>query len=137
MSKTARHLKCIAGTWLVLAAVFAAPRWAAADELETAPETALVTWRSQAFRKLGRGAANVLTGPLELLRMPYLVGQRDGGVAAVTVGVAQGFGAGFVREVAGVVEILTWPISFPTLDFVPLVTPEFVYAHGDWTPEPP
>ncbi len=123
-------LKLIAGAWLVVAAVFAAPSWAAADQPETAP----VTWRSQACRKLGRGAANVLTGPLELLRTPYLVGQRDGGVAAVTVGLAQGLGAGLIREVAGVVEILTWPISFPTRDFAPLVTPEFVYAHGDWIP---
>ena len=130
MSKTTRHLKLIAGAWLVLAAVFAAPSWAAADE----PETASVTWWSQACRKLGRGVANVLTGPLELLRTPYLVGQRDGGVARITVGVVQGLSAGLVREVAGAVEILTWLIPFPTPGFAPLVTPEFVYAHGDWTP---
>lgn len=86
-----------------------------------------------AGRKLGRGAANIVTAPLELIRTPYFVGQQDGGFAAITVGLVQGAVAGAVRALAGVVEVATFPIPIPK-GFRPLVQPEFVYAHGDWAP---
>lgn len=101
--------------------------WAAADEYH--PKGYL----DGAARKLGRGAANVLTAPLELIRTPYFIGAQDGGFAAITAGMAQGLVAGVVRELAGIVEVATFPIPIPK-DFRPLVKPEFVYAHGDWAP---
>ena len=82
-------------------------------------------------RKLGRGAANVLSAPLEVIRKPFLVGQADGGVAGATVGVVQGVGAAIIREGAGLMEVVTFWTPFPN-DFRPLVTPEFIYANGDW-----
>lgn len=101
--------------------------WAAGDEYH--PKGYL----DGAARKLGRGAANVLTAPLELIRTPYFIGAQDGGFAAITAGMAQGLVAGVVRELAGIVEVVTFPIPIPK-DFRPLVRPEFVYAHGDWAP---
>ena len=94
---------------------------------ETYPKN---SWHA-ASRKLGRGAANVVSAPLELIRKPFLVGQKDGGLAGMTVGVAQGLGAAVIREGAGLVEVVTFWTSFPN-DFQPLVMPEFIYANGDW-----
>ena len=92
------------------------------------------TTRSQLItRKLGRGLANVVTAPLELIRKPFLVGQDDGGLAGMTVGVVQGIGAAVIREGAGLIEVVTFPLPFPNY-FQPLVMPEFVYANGDWVP---
>ena len=101
----------------------------AASDSPAAP----MTYCHQMTRKLGRGAANVVTAPLELIRKPFLVGQDDGGVAGVTVGIVQGVGAAIIREAAGLVEVVTFPVPFPN-HFQPLVMPEFVYANGDWVP---
>ena len=84
-------------------------------------------------RKLGRGAANVLSAPFELIRKPFLVGQSDGGMAGMTVGVVQGLLAAVTREGAGLIEVVTFWTPFPN-DFQPLVKPEFIYANGDWVP---
>lgn len=91
------------------------------------------TYAQGATRKLGRGIANVVTGPLEMIRTPSLITQRDGGVAGVTVGLVQGVWASALRELAGVFEMATFFVPIPK-GFQPLVRPEFVYAHGDWTP---
>jgi len=88
-----------------------------------------------ASRKLGRGLLNVATAPLEFIREPYLISQRDGGPAGVTIGVVQGLVSAVIRELAGLVEVATFFLPVPK-DFRPLVQPEFVYAHGDWTPSP-
>ena len=86
-----------------------------------------------ATRKLGRGICNVATGPLELVRTPSLVNQQDGGLAGATIGVVQGVWAMAAREVVGVYEVATFLIPLPK-GFRPIVTPEFVYANGDWSP---
>lgn len=98
-----------------------------------AEETMLKWYANGTARKLGRGLANVVTAPLELIREPYLVSERDGGVAGLTVGMARGLGAVVLREVAGVIETATFYVPLPR-DFQPLLQPEFVYAHGDWSP---
>ena len=87
-----------------------------------------------ATRKLGRGVANIVTAPLELLRMPCLVSQRDGGVSGATVGLAHGVVAMVSRGLSGVVETVTFFAPVPKKDFAPLISPEFVYANGDWMP---
>ncbi len=85
-------------------------------------------------RKLGRGVANILTSPLELIREPYLVGQRDGGFASLTVGVARGITSGIIRAGAGAIEVLTFYMSYPNHEYKPLVEPEFVFQHSEWVP---
>lgn len=88
--------------------------------------------QSTSARKLGRGLANVFTFPLELLREPALVGQQDGGIAGVTVGVVKGIVSAVTRGGAGVLEVLTFYAPFPVADFQPIVKPEFVFANGNW-----
>ena len=119
------------GKWLMLALLMACglggPRLAA-DE-DQPPQT----YAKGVTRKLGRGVANVATAPLELIRVPYLTGQRDGGLAGLSVGMVQGAWSVVVRELAGLVEVTTFLIPLPR-DFQPLIRPEFVYANGDWAP---
>lgn len=83
-------------------------------------------------RKLGRGVANILSAPLELVRKPVLVGRIDGGFAALTAGLADGLRAFGERELAGMIETATFAFPFPGHDFRPLVEPEFIYANGAW-----
>lgn len=85
-----------------------------------------------AFRKLGRGIANIATCPAELLRMFTLVGRRDGYIAALTVGFTEGAWRTVWRGIGGAYEIATFYAPIPGA-FKPVVTPEFVYAHGDWS----
>jgi len=85
-----------------------------------------------AFRKLGRGIANIVTCPLELIRTPELVGRRDGYVASLSVGLTQGVWRVIARGVSGAYEVVTFPIPLPR-HFHPVITPEFVWAHGDWS----
>ena len=89
------------------------------------------SYAEQALRKLGRGIANVATCPAELVRIPVLVGRRDGYLPAMTVGILQGAWKGLVRGVAGLYEVVTFYAETPK-DFRPVVTPEFVWVHGDW-----
>jgi putative exosortase-associated protein (TIGR04073 family) len=83
------------------------------------------------LRKLGRGVANLGTCPAELIRTPELVARRDGYIAAMSVGLLQGAWRAILRGTAGVFEIATFYLEIPE-GFRPLVTPEFVWEHGDW-----
>ena len=84
------------------------------------------------LHKLGRGLANIITAPAELVRVPYLVGQRDGYLAGSTVGVTQGLWRTIVREAAGIAETLTCYSGHPD-NYAPIVKPEFVWTHGSWS----
>ena len=84
-----------------------------------------------ALRKLGRGVANVVSCPFELIRTPELVGRKDGYPAALTVGILQGVWRTVLRGVVGVVEAGTFFVAIPK-DFAPILRPEFIYAHGEW-----
>ena len=108
----------------VLLVGVAAPVWAD----EGSP-----SYMQGALRKLGRGAINVVSCPFELIRTPELVGRKDGYPAVLTVGILQGAWNGIVRGVVGATEVVTFFVEFPKQDFAPIVQPEFVYAHGDWT----
>ena len=83
-------------------------------------------------RKLGRGLANIGTAPAELIRTPELVSRRDGYVSGVTVGVVEGAWRTIVRAVTGVFEVTTFYAEIPD-GYGPLMKPEFVWEHGNWT----
>ena len=105
-----------------------------ADELTEARDESLPrSYADGSARKLGRGLANVLTAPLELVRVPTLLGENEGGIAALTVGIIQGFKASVIRAAVGVFEAATFFTPFPH-GFLPILKPEFVYMHGDWVP---
>lgn len=91
-----------------------------------------LSYANGAIRKLGRGLANMATCPAELIRMPTLVGRQDGNIAALSVGLLQGIWRTALRGIAGAYEATTFIVPLPR-DFKPVLTPEFVYAHGDWT----
>ena len=83
------------------------------------------------LKKLGRGAANILTCPFELIRTPSIVGERDGLVAECTVGIVQGLWRTVERGVVGVFEVVTFYAEIPK-GFKPIMTPEFVWANSAW-----
>ena len=89
------------------------------------------SYMNGALRKLGRGVANVVSCPVELIRTPELLGRRAGYVAALTVGIVQGAWQTIVRGVIVVLEVGTFFVEIPE-NFDPILKPEFVYAHGDW-----
>ena len=64
-------------------------------------------------RKLGRGISNVAFGALELPINWYQVNFEEGGFAACTYGILKGVIAVVIREVVGVVEIVTFPFPLP------------------------
>ena len=112
--------------WLPAVAFLVAGMAAPAFASDTAP-----TYSDNVLRKLGRGVANIVTCPAELIRTPELVGRKDGYVAVLTTGLVQGVWRTLLRGASGVVEVATFYTGFPN-DFKPLITPVFVYAHGDW-----
>ena len=113
-------------TVIMLAAmVMAAGAASAADE---APR---LGYLEGSMRKLGRGAANIMTAPLELIRTPSLVNERDGWIAGLTVGFTQGISNVAIRELGGILEIGTFLLPMPK-NFQPLVKPEFVFQNGRW-----
>lgn len=82
------------------------------------------------LRKLGRGIANIVTCPAELLRVPEEVGRRDGYVAALTVGPLQGVWRTLLRGVTGIYEVATFYAENPH-GFEPLIKPEFAFGSLD------
>jgi len=89
---------------------------------------ALITINSYAdspLKKLGRGAANIVTSPFEI---PCRIGEannEDGPFAAFTYGILNGIFRMGLRIVVGAYEIVTFPIPFPK-DYGPVITdPEF------------
>jgi len=90
------------------------------------------SYANGALRKLGRGVANVVTCPGELIRTSQFVGQQDGYISSLTVGVLQGVWRTLLRGVTGAFEVVTFYAEIPK-GFEPIMKPEFVWAHGDWT----
>ncbi len=83
-------------------------------------------------RKLGRGIANAVTCPAELIRTPELVSRRDGYVAGLTVGIVQGAWHMIARGATGLYDVVTFPVAIPQ-NFEPVIYPEFIWRHGSWS----
>ena len=83
-----------------------------------------------ALKKLGRGVANVVTCPIEIVYRIGEVNKEDGPIAAFTWGILNGIWRTGVRAVAGAYEIVTFPIPFPK-SYKPIVDdPEFFLNEG-------
>lgn len=78
-------------------------------------------------RKLGRGIANTLTGPIEMLIGIEDTFYEKGPAAAVTYGVLSGLYKTALRTCVGVFEVVTFPIPIPA-DYAPIVEPEFLLS---------
>src|SRR5262245_11111269 len=79
-----------------------------------------------AFTKLGRGAANVLTGWVEIPKGVQTEASETNVLSGITVGLAKGLGMGIVRTVTGAYEVVTFPFPAPA-DYKPVLEPEYVF----------
>jgi putative exosortase-associated protein (TIGR04073 family) len=78
-----------------------------------------------AFRKLGRGLANVVFGVVEVPAVMIQTGRVHGHTAGFFVGSLKGICRGAARIGAGVVDTVTFPFPFPEMTYGPLMLPEF------------
>jgi len=83
-----------------------------------------------AARKLGRGAAAVGTGVLEIPGNMYQTGSTDGALAGATLGLGLGVGKFVARELVGIYEIFSAPFAVPA-GFQPILQPEFPWEYFD------
>lgn len=85
-----------------------------------------------ALKKLGRGAANCVTFPLELIEQVKRANLSDGPMAAYTWGLLKGVGMMGVRAVVGVYEVVTFPLPLPK-EYKPILKdPEFFFEETNW-----
>ena len=78
------------------------------------------------IRKLGRGLANAAAGVLEIPVSISNVGNEEGPVAALSLGLLTGIGRTIARTLIGVVEIVTFPVPFEKIGYGPMMEPEFL-----------
>jgi putative exosortase-associated protein (TIGR04073 family) len=104
----------------------------AAALFATAAAPALASPRDtdqSAARKLGRGAADVVAGVLELPGNMVEAHDREG-AAGLPLGFAKGVGMIAVREAVGVYEIVTSPFPVPA-GYRPAIRPEYPWDYFD------
>lgn len=85
----------------------------------SAQESATPQVVDQIVRKLGRGISNTAFGALEFPVTWYQVNFEEGGLAACTYGVLRGVVNVVIREVVGVVEIVTFFAPLPGCTDIP------------------
>jgi putative exosortase-associated protein (TIGR04073 family) len=77
------------------------------------------------FRKLSRGAINVLTGWVEVPKNIAERWKQTDPFSAIVWGQIEGHAWAFARTAAGVYEVVTFPFPYPA-DYEPLMEPEFI-----------
>lgn len=77
------------------------------------------------FTKLGRGFTNILTGPGEVLVQIETLRQDNDLVTALFGGLFKGVAMTIARELGGVYDVVTFPISLPR-EYRPLWQPPTV-----------
>ena len=89
--------------------------------------------------KLGRGALNVISSPVEVARTINVTSKTEGAGYGWTMGLVQGLGRMLIRFGSGAVEIVTCPFDFPKEDKTPLIEPEYVWQKwdGDYAKDSP
>ena len=81
--------------------------------------------------KLGRGAVNVVSSPVEIARTIVVTSDVKGAGYGWTVGLVHGIGRTIVRLGVGIVDIVTSPFDFPKENKAPLIEPEYVWQKWD------
>ncbi len=84
----------------------------------------------QIAMKFARGTVNFTTGWAELPKQIYLVGHREGLMMGALRGPIDGLGMFIARTIAGVYEVLTFPVPLPP-QYQPMLKPDYI-----WQPEP-
>lgn len=73
-----------------------------------------------------RGAANILTGWVEIPKQIYVTGKETGWLRGSIVGPLKGIGMTVVRTVSGVGELFTFFVAYPGF-YDPWIEPRFVW----------
>ena len=116
-----KALLMILAVFLMLPAI---PKSGWTSNLEVSP-SANVSYGTGVGKKLGRGLSNIAFGWMELPKGIEDVGEQNNFIAATTWGPIYGLGRTVNRTLAGVYEVVTFPVPLPK-DFEPLVQPEFM-----------
>src|SRR5207245_10130979 len=72
-------------------------------------------------RKLGRGFANFFLGPAEIPVTVCKIAKDEGDAAAFGYGVVRGLGRAKARHIAGLLEIVLWPVPAWRQSYYPLL----------------
>jgi putative exosortase-associated protein (TIGR04073 family) len=97
--------KMIRALFIVFALFLAAPNLALADQ-----------YPDKVVEKLGNGIANAVTGVVEIPKTITIVGNRDGVIHGMTVGLLTGIANAVGRSLSGAFDIATFLV--PTTPFV-------------------
>lgn len=73
-----------------------------------------------------RGAANIVTGWVELPKQIYVTAEKDGWLRGAVIGPLKGIGMTVVRTASGVGELLTFFVAYPGF-YDPWIEPRFVW----------
>jgi putative exosortase-associated protein (TIGR04073 family) len=88
-------------------------------------------------RKLGRGLSNFFLAPAEIFVTVTTINTNEGNAAAAGYGVVRGFGRARWRHMAGLLEILTFPVPTRHQSYYPLLPPDIPYIHAGYSEFPP
>jgi putative exosortase-associated protein (TIGR04073 family) len=88
-------------------------------------------------RKLGRGLSNFFIAPAEIWVTTAKVSQDEGNAAAAGYGVARGLGRSATRHIAGLLEILLWPVPAYRQSYYPLLPSDIPWIHAGYSEFPP
>lgn len=73
-----------------------------------------------------RGAANIVTGWVEIPKQIYITGKETGWLRGSIIGPLKGIGMTVVRTVSGAGELLTFFVAYPGF-YDPWIEPRFVW----------
>jgi len=83
--------------------------------------------------KLARGAINVVTSPVEIVRGIDLTSKEQGALTGWTLGLIKGMAGTVLRLGTGLIDVVTFPAKFPNKARAPIIDPEYVWE--DWRGE--
>ena len=88
-------------------------------------------------RKLGRGLANLFLGSSEIPVTVCKANKEEGNAAAASYGVVRGVGRAGARHLAGLLEILLWPVPAWRESYYPLLPSDIPWIHAGYSELPP
>jgi len=88
-------------------------------------------------RKLGRGLSNFFIAPAEIPVTIAKINTDEGNAAAAGYGVARGLGRAGARHIAGLLEILLWPVPAYRQSYYPLLPSDIPWIHAGYSEFPP
>jgi putative exosortase-associated protein (TIGR04073 family) len=88
-------------------------------------------------RKLGRGLANLFLAPAEISVTIATVNTHEGNAAAAGYGVVRGLGRSATRHIAGLLEVVLWPIPAWRDSYYPILPSDIPWIHAGYSEFPP